>query len=54
MPPKTTPPDLPQGAHIPVGPPPGGGSWTWSAEQAAWVPLTAPTQTNPHTESPQE
>jgi hypothetical protein len=32
----------------PVGTPPGGGSWTWSATQAAWIPVTpaAPAQQN--------
>lgn len=38
----------------PVGTPPGGGSWTWSAEQAAWVPRM-PTSPAPATnETPQE
>lgn len=54
MPPKTATPDLPQDAHIPVGTPPGGGRWTWSAEQGAWVPIQPePAQDTPN-ESPQE
>lgn len=35
----------------PVGTPPGGGSWTWSAEQGAWVPNSPAPATN---ETPQE
>lgn len=60
---KTTQPDLPTDAPrtlygAPVGTPPGGGRWTWSAEQAAWVPRQdEPAQDTPtaqYTESPQE
>lgn len=58
MPPKTSPADLPQDAHIPIGTPPGGGRWTWSAEARDWVPRQdEPAQDTPtaqHTESPQE
>jgi hypothetical protein len=35
----------------PVGTPPGGGSWTWSPELAAWVPAAPAKDT---TETPQE
>lgn len=53
MPPKTATPDLPQDAHIPVGTPPGGGRWTWSAEARDWVPVQPAQDTTP-TDSPQE
>ena len=49
MPPKTVPQD---DAHIPVGTPPAGGCWTWSAELRDWVRLPESTETP--TQSPQE
>jgi hypothetical protein len=52
--PKTVTPDLPQDAHIPVGTPPSGGCWTWSAELRDWVRLPEPTATPAKTEAPQE
>lgn len=50
MPPKTPAPA--QDSSQPIGTPPGGGSWTWSAEQG-WVPLTPASPPAP-TETPQE
>ena len=43
--PQTTAPA--QDNSQPVGTPPGGGSWTWDATQATWVPApAAPAQPN--------
>lgn len=39
--PKTPAQDPVADAHIPIGTPPGGGCWTWSAEQRAWVQTPA-------------
>lgn len=57
MPPKAAAPDLSQDAPrtlygAPIGTPPGGGRWTWSAEQRAWVPIQPkPAQDTPNDSS---